>query len=994
VPAIYDTAYPRFKSNVSDEELYKIYTPTEDEIKIAKQNTQRDFPKLCFLVLLKSFQRLGYFVQIKDIPKIILEHISKSIKVDYNEKELKSYDTSGSKIRHINTIRKYLKITSDRKKIRHLIVKSAFEAAKTKDNDADIINVIIEELVQQKCELPAFSTLVRVSRKVRHNVYNSFYKYIYENLDKETLLKIDSLFKVDKDTGFSQWIALKSDVGKPSVNNLREILDYFERIKNININPAILTKIPDSKLKHFVDEAKTLDSSDMKKVELYKRYSIVAAFLKQRYSRFLDDMGEMFIKLVKKGLYTAKEKLEEYKFKHSKTTDELIATLNNIAKTYKNQEKSKEEKFDEIDAILNSDGKNVDDIIEKCEIHNVYAGNNFFPFFWNCIKGKRYVFFRLLDSIELKSSNQDKSIEKAVNFIKQKRNLRTDYIKLDNEEKMNLSWIQDNWWKLVTGYTNKNKYPEKINRRHFEACVFYQIMWNLKSGDLFINNSDIYSDYREQLVNWDEYKENISLYGKQVELPVNTTDFIKLLKDQLDDAAKNADNSFPSNEYLKIEKGEPVLSRLRKNVEPKNLKLIESLIADNLKPVSLIDILIDTEHWLNWTKHFKNISGLDSKIKDLVERCIVTTFCYGCNLGPTQIARSFENFSRKQISWINQRYVTEESINNAIRQIINTYNQFKLPKFWGTGKRAAADGTIWDMYEQNLLSEYHIRYGGFGALGYYIVSDLYIALFSHFIPCGVWEGIHILDETIKKSLDDEINPETLHADTQGQSTAIFGLSHLLGIKLMPRIRNWKDLKFVKSSESITYKHIEELFSDKVNWKLIETHLPDMLRVALSIKMGKITPSTVLRKLGTYSKKNKLYQAFRELGLVVRTIFLLNYISDVDLRRTIQEAQNKNEAFNDFVDWLSFGNEGIAENDRYEQLKIIKYNHLIANNVIFYNVFHMSIILQKLKLEGYEITNEILERLSPYIRIHINRFGKYTVNKNRKPPKLIFDFMTA
>lgn len=168
----------------------------------------------------------------------------------------------------------------------------------------------------------------------------------------------------------------------------------------------------------------------------------------------------------------------------------------------------------------------------------------------------------------------------------------------------------------------------------------------------------------------------------------------------------------------------------------------------------------------------------------------------------------------------------------------------------------------------------------------------------------------------------------------------------------------------------------------------------MLRVALSIKMGKITPSTVLRKIGTYSKKNKLYQAFRELGLVVRTIFLLNYISDVDLRRTIQEAQNKNEAFNDFVDWLSFGNEGIAENDRYEQLKIIKYNHLIANNVIFYNVFHMSIILQKLNLEGYEITDEILERLSPYIRAHINRFGKYKISKNRKPPKLIFDFMIA
>ena len=91
--------------------------------------------------------------------------------------------------------------------------------------------------------------------------------------------------------------------------------------------------------------------------------------------------------------------------------------------------------------------------------------------------------------------------------------------------------------------------------------------------------------------------------------------------------------------------------------------------------------------------------------------------------------------------------------------------------------------------------------------------------------------------------------------------------------------------------------------------------------------------------------------------------LLNYISDIDLRRTIQKTQNKNEAFNSFVDWLSFGNENIAENDRHEQLKIIKYNHLIANNVIFYNVFHMSIILQKLQLESYEITDDIL-RIEP------------------------------
>ena len=47
------------------------------------------------------------------------------------------------------------------------------------------------------------------------------------------------------------------------------------------------------------------------------------------------------------------------------------------------------------------------------------------------------------------------------------------------------------------------------------------------------------------------------------------------------------------------------------------------------------------------------------------------------------------------------------------------------------GLRAAADDTKWDVYEHNLLSEYHIRYGGWGGIGYYHVLDTYIALFSY-----------------------------------------------------------------------------------------------------------------------------------------------------------------------------------------------------------------------------------------------------------------------
>ncbi len=320
--------------------------------------------------------------------------------------------------------------------------------------------------------------------------------------------------------------------------------------------------------------------------------------------------------------------------------------------------------------------------------------------------------------------------------------------------------------------------------------------------------------------------------------------------------------------------------------------------------------------------------------------------------------------------------------------MINAYNKFLLPKYWGSGKHASADGTKWNVHEQNLLSEYHIRYGGYGGIGYYHVSDMYIALFSHFIPCGVYEAVYILDGLIKNESD--IQPDTIHGDTQAQSTQVFGLSYLLGINLMPRIRSLKKLSFFRPDRTARYHHIDQLFNEVINWKIIETHFRDVLRIVLSIKAGKITLSTILRRLGTKSRKNKLYFAFRELGRVVRTIFLLKYIGAVEIRKTVHAATNKSEEFNNFAQWSFFGSEGvIANNVRHEQRKIIKYNHLVANMVILHNVEAMTRVLKEMQDEGMEITQEVLAALSPYRTHHINRFGDYTLDVEREIRPMTF-----
>ena len=182
-----------------------------------------------------------------------------------------------------------------------------------------------------------------------------------------------------------------------------------------------------------------------------------------------------------------------------------------------------------------------------------------------------------------------------------------------------------------------------------------------------------------------------------------------------------------------------------------------------------MDVLSDTEHWLNWTRYFHPVSGYESKLDDPQKRYIITAFCYGCNLGPTQAAQSIENIDRKQVAYVNQRHIDEYKLLKANVHIINQYNRFALPKTWGSGKSASADGTKWDLYEQNLLSEYHIRYGGWGGIGYYHVSDTYIALFSSFIPVASGKlFISLTDYWKMNQISDLIHYMQIHKDNQNQ----------------------------------------------------------------------------------------------------------------------------------------------------------------------------------------------------------------------------------
>lgn len=129
-------------------------------------------------MLLKTFQRLGYFVSPTTVPSAIVEQIARSAAVSCPTDVLNSYETSGTRWRHIIIIRDYLAIHPYQAQARRIIVKSMAQASQTKNDLADIINVAIEELVHHRYELPVFNTLVRAAKRVRGIVDRDFYRQV------------------------------------------------------------------------------------------------------------------------------------------------------------------------------------------------------------------------------------------------------------------------------------------------------------------------------------------------------------------------------------------------------------------------------------------------------------------------------------------------------------------------------------------------------------------------------------------------------------------------------------------------------------------------------------------------------------------------------------------------------------------------------------------------------------------------------------------------
>jgi TnpA family transposase len=529
---------------------------------------------------------------------------------------------------------------------------------------------------------------------------------------------------------------------------------------------------------------------------------------------------------------------------------------------------------------------------QECATAQNWSGNNYLPLLWRHYKNNRPVLFRAVNVLKPGSMTEENALLKAWNVLCEKSNRRTDYLPVED---VPLDFASKRWRDLLRHPTD----PKKMDRRQLEICVLSCLTEHLQSGTVFVPGSGAFADHRAALLPWRECERRLKEYCDRIGLPATADEFIEEMQRRMTEVANRVDRQFPQNTAVTINaKGVPVLNKYNARVIPESAQRLHVEVIRRMPERSILDILVNVEHLTNFTKHFGPASHSEPKIARAAERYILTVFAIGSNMGPVQAARHLQGIVTAQmLSFANRKHVTVEKLETARRELVEFYLQLDLPKAWGNGTMVGADGTQFDFYENNLLVGHHFRYRKMGAVAYRHVADNYIAVFGEFVPPGVWEGIYVIEALQQARLS--VEADTVCSDTQGQSAAGFAFARMFGIRLLPRIRNWKDLTLYRPRARARYRHIHSLFSETVDWELLRKRWKDWMQLILSVQAGKISSSTLIRQLSHRSALNPLARFAEEWGNVERTMFLLEWISNQLMRQTVTAMTNKVESYHSF-----------------------------------------------------------------------------------------------
>lgn len=960
-PVASPIVYPQLPKNIDSDDIETFFALSQQDKEWVKSLTYSGDTRIAFLCLLGGFQSLGYFPDLSDLSPRVIKHIAEA--ADANPPLLLLLNKR-TLYRHHRKIRRYLGVSAWNKESRHKALESMKKTVVTRSNLTDLINATIESLIQTGIELPALSTLRRMAGSVLQNYHNQLFHQINHCFFEDQRTALNAILEGSPQSPFAR---LCQPIGKLARKNVKEAIDRFEWLDALLPTGISLKHIPATQLEQWADEAGRLDADELKEYRQERRLSYLICLIYVSKANLLDALTTLFLKIVRRIKRLAVDRLNAWVSGQQQSREQLLILFREVLKDIK-AEQNPELCQTRITERLERVG-GIDEVLQSCEARLAYQSRDWRAFSPKAFSSQRATLLTIAAVLRPKSTDTQSDLLEALSWILDLRADRSAWVRLDLPH----SFLPPAWRVHVCDEAS----PGIYHRRFLEIALLFELAAGFRSASLYVENSTSFADYRKQFLPLESDNIALNEYLLERGLPEKAENFVADLKQDLSRACHALEQNVYKNKSIQLDaNGQPIVPRPLAISSPPSLQKLEESLKRRLPQRDVLEALYHADQLTGWSKHFRPPARIRSQIDRPVTRSVLTAFTYGCGLGPTQAARHFDcETSAKQLRFVNRRHVGVPELRAACTDIIDQYAKYDLPSCWGSGESAAADGSLIATYTNNLNAQYHVRYQRVGGIAYRHVADNYIALFSQFIGCGVREAVYILDGVLNNT--SSVNPQRLHADTHGQSEAVFGLAFLLGIELMPRIRNWRSLHFYSHCSPENLIQTQHLYARTIDWDRIEAHWQDYLKLVMAIRTGRLTPSAILTQLNSYSRQNPVYRSLQELGRVIRTIYLLDWIQDDELRAGVTQGANKVESYHAFSQHLNFGNNGIAKtNDPIEQEKMTVYNQLVCNAVMLQNVADQTRALHDLHAEGQSVSNEELARLSPYLTHNLKRFGTY------------------
>ena len=943
--------------------LGSYYTFSKEDLELINKH-RRDENKLGFAVQLAVLRFPGWpFTHVKSIPKSVIKYIANQLELNYSS--ILNYphreNTLWSHLKEIRETYDYTSFTDEEhKKTFEYIFKLSLE----NEDTIHLITMCLNFLRINKIIFPAITTLEKIVWEARLESENYLLDMVSNSLSSLQKESLDNLLSISNENSSKTPLGwLKEPTGFPSPDTFLSIAEKIEYIRKLDIENTSINHFHPQRLSQTYRLALRYEPYALRDFKDNKRYAFLVILLinlsKDLIDKAFDIHHRQMLNLFSKGRKTQ----EQIQQQNGKKLNEKVIHFASLGQLLIKAKQDGVDPFEALDKMFGWDT-----FVSSVEEAQGLARPIDFDYL-DLLHTKFYFLRRytptFLRVLEFTSTKIREPLIDGISIIKELNQTGKRKIPVDAP----IEFISKRWKKYL--------YDEdgSINRHYYEMAILEELREHVKAGDISITGSKQYMDFEEYLLSkdeWENRKNNLDLA-----VDISYENYIKERIESLNMRLQWFSKNFHQLKGVSFSNGKLSISRLEKDF-PEEAKNLSSSLYQLIPRIKLTELLMEIAKITGFHEEFTHAST--NKIPDKEETITImaTLLAMGTNIGLNKMADATPNITYKQLANVSQWRMYEEALNRAQTVLVNFHHKLSLSKHWGDGTTSSSDGMRVELGVSSLYADSNPHYGtGKGATIYRFTSDQFSTYSARIIPTSSRDAPHMVDGLLNNNTD--LNIHEHFTDTAGYTDQVFGLTHLFGFRFAPRLRDLADSKLFTLSESDVYVNINEIFRGKINKTVIKENYDEVLRVASSIKDGKVSAALMLNKLSSYSRQNGISTALREMGKIEKTIFILDYLSSEELRRKIQKGLNKGEAMNGLARAIFFGKQGeLRERTVENQLQRASALNIIINAISIWNTLYLEKAIEYRKKEG-NFNEELIANISPLGWEHINLLGEYTFN---------------